>query len=336
MSMWVRIEPDFAEHPKIVGLSDAAFRVHLKALCWCGKHETDGLLPAGAVPATGSSRKRAELISELLSAGLWEKAGAGYRIHDFLCYNPSKEQNEERRRELSEKRAVAGRKGAAKRWAGHSKTDGKPNGNTDGNCQSEPVANGGKGLATRWPVSVSGSERDPDLSQPAKDLTGKSPPADAERARGPASEARARGPASSKPPVEPVRVAGGTRPRGVRPQVVPQELPTRVSPRDIAVPIEFLVYAVELGLTEQAFKDLVVDWREKVQPSTFTRLFDVLCRFIETAGARREKAAKAAASAPDATVDTPPPAWKPPPAPPPDPNPPPPNPLRAVRKASNG
>lgn len=81
--MWVRLDDRFPRHPKIVGLSDRAFRAHVEAMCYCGSHETDGWIPTAAV------RPGRAPVAELLDAGLWSKDGTGYRIHDWLDYNPS-------------------------------------------------------------------------------------------------------------------------------------------------------------------------------------------------------------------------------------------------------
>ena len=78
---WVRLDDQFADHPKVVGLSAVAFRLHVRAICYAARHETDGVIPAAFVI------KRA--ATELVGAGLWEENPAGYIIHDYLEYNPS-------------------------------------------------------------------------------------------------------------------------------------------------------------------------------------------------------------------------------------------------------
>lgn len=83
---WLRIEDGTAEHPKIVGLSDAAFRLWLNGLCYASRYSTDGFLPDSAVAQWGRVKAR----SQLLELGLWTRNGAGYAIHDFLDYNPTK------------------------------------------------------------------------------------------------------------------------------------------------------------------------------------------------------------------------------------------------------
>jgi hypothetical protein len=80
---FVRIEDAFATHPKIIGLSDAAFRLHVEGMCYARTHQTDGLIPEAWVG------ERKPLLEELVNAGVWEWNGRGPFIHDYSLYNPS-------------------------------------------------------------------------------------------------------------------------------------------------------------------------------------------------------------------------------------------------------
>jgi hypothetical protein len=109
---WARFDDGFADHPKIVGLSDAAFRLHVTAICYVARHKTDGRVPKSA-PFIRLARAK-----ELLQARVWEDTEpAHYTIHDYLSYNPSASDLLSK----SEARAMAGAKGAARRW--HSTAD---------------------------------------------------------------------------------------------------------------------------------------------------------------------------------------------------------------------
>ena len=47
---WVKVDDALPEHPKVARLSDAAFRVHISALCYSARNLTDGKLEvAGSV-----------------------------------------------------------------------------------------------------------------------------------------------------------------------------------------------------------------------------------------------------------------------------------------------
>lgn len=97
---WLKIDDRFAEHPKVIGLSANAFRLHVAALCRCAAHLTDGrvserdvrvLMPICGVPTW----KR--YVNELVSAGLWRPEAHGWSINDYLDYNPSSVKVKEQR-----------------------------------------------------------------------------------------------------------------------------------------------------------------------------------------------------------------------------------------------
>lgn len=86
MMTWVKIDDTFPDHPRVVGLTDAAFRAHVTALCWAARHLTDGSIPSSALRVIGT-RKAA---TELEAAGLWSRTDHGWMIRDYLDYNPSR------------------------------------------------------------------------------------------------------------------------------------------------------------------------------------------------------------------------------------------------------
>lgn len=102
---WVRMDDQFADHPKVVGLSDAAFRLHITGICYAARQETDGVIPRAAAFV---NRKRA---MELVGAGVWHEHTAGYLIHDFLDYNPSAASLREKRAADSARKARGSRGG---------------------------------------------------------------------------------------------------------------------------------------------------------------------------------------------------------------------------------
>lgn len=106
---WVRIDDTFPDHPKIVGLSDAAFRAHVSGLCYAGRYLTDGHIPTSALRQIGT-RKAAQ---ELEARGIWDKTDHGWVINDFLDYNPSKAEVQAER----ERKREAGRRGGLARAA---------------------------------------------------------------------------------------------------------------------------------------------------------------------------------------------------------------------------
>lgn len=108
---WAKLDDEFPDHPKIIGLTDAGFRLHVTAIAWSNRHSTDGLLPRKAIPVLyGPGEGRPDLrgvVEELLEARLWDRNGDAFVIHDFLDYNPSRGDVVQKR----ELRSEAGRRG---------------------------------------------------------------------------------------------------------------------------------------------------------------------------------------------------------------------------------
>jgi hypothetical protein len=105
---WARLDDGFPGHPKIVGLSDRAFRAFVVALCHSAQYLTDGEISKSKIPSIANKTTRAELVA----AGLWhERADGGIDVHDFLDYQPSREEvalkrqvNADRQRRFRERR----------------------------------------------------------------------------------------------------------------------------------------------------------------------------------------------------------------------------------------
>lgn len=131
--VWARFEDSFPEHPKVVGLSDKAFRLHVSAICYSTRNLTDGIVPPAVIPRLGGNRNA---VRELAIAGLWEHATdiepTGWRIHDFLTYNPSREKVERERQGSLQRQA----KSRGKSRDSHGVTNG-----VSASAPSRPVPN---------------------------------------------------------------------------------------------------------------------------------------------------------------------------------------------------
>jgi DnaD/phage-associated family protein len=108
---WVRIDEDFAQHPKVIAAGPLGMAMDVAAMCYCNKYLTDGFVPAAVVPTLLNLRGLAvpceDIIAALLRSGLWHEVEGGYQIHDYLDYQPSKAEV----LELREVRREVGRKG---------------------------------------------------------------------------------------------------------------------------------------------------------------------------------------------------------------------------------
>lgn len=148
---WVKFSDNFPNHPKVNGLSNEAFRLHVEGMCHANHYETGGTISLPTADMLASSVLRrlqvtmnarherneeppvdvvmdlpavGDLIEELLAAKVWDRVGDDFAIHDYHKYQPPKEELDARRARISAIRSVVGAAGAAARW-GDGKTDGK-------------------------------------------------------------------------------------------------------------------------------------------------------------------------------------------------------------------
>ena len=118
---WARLDDKFHSHPTtwMVGLE--ANGLFARGLSYCADQLTDGFMPEqwvwSNIPATSRSKDPRGIILSLEEAGLWERIEGGWRIPDYLNYNPSRNEVEEHREHISRVRSEAGRKGAEALWA---------------------------------------------------------------------------------------------------------------------------------------------------------------------------------------------------------------------------
>lgn len=110
---WVRIEDSMTVHSKVLPLSDGAFRAHVEAICHAARDLTDGYIAERVAKVMRWNRRATELVD----AGLWDVVDGGWAIHDYLEYNPSREQVEADRAAKHDARVRAGRIGGTRSGA---------------------------------------------------------------------------------------------------------------------------------------------------------------------------------------------------------------------------
>lgn len=115
---WVRLDDGFPDHPKIATLSPAAGWLHVCALCWCNRNLTDGIVPKGVEKRLTASTGVKKLTDELVTKGIWIDEGDQWRIHDYLDFQPSREQVEEERAKAAERQRKARERAAERRANG--------------------------------------------------------------------------------------------------------------------------------------------------------------------------------------------------------------------------
>jgi hypothetical protein len=133
---WARIDDAFDDHPKVLAVLEheqggAAIGLWTLCLTWAYRNtlkrgKAPGKLPAH-LPRRYLGPAARELAALLVKEDLWEALGEGegWQIHDFEEYLATPK--------TREARAEAGKRGAAARWAGHSR---KPAGR-DGKLSSD-------------------------------------------------------------------------------------------------------------------------------------------------------------------------------------------------------
>ena len=80
--LFAKLAHGFANDPKIVGLSDAAFRAYIEALLYSCQHMTDGFLDERIVARYGWAGAAAELTNNDAEPS-WVCVDGGYVIHAF-------------------------------------------------------------------------------------------------------------------------------------------------------------------------------------------------------------------------------------------------------------
>lgn len=103
---WVRIDDQLFTNRKIVAVPPSARLLYVAGLCFSAGALTDGRIPDGALPqlVAQAGAKQAD-VRHLVAAGLWEHAGDGHDVPDYLDYNPSSKQIlDERKKEREKKR----------------------------------------------------------------------------------------------------------------------------------------------------------------------------------------------------------------------------------------
>jgi hypothetical protein len=87
---WIKLDDTLPNNPKILPLSDKAFRMYIEGLCYSNQYLTDGFLPDAIVRRLGNP-------IELIEAGLWLESDNGIQIHDYIKHQTSKKAVEEKR-----------------------------------------------------------------------------------------------------------------------------------------------------------------------------------------------------------------------------------------------
>lgn len=104
---WVRLDDGAPGHRKIVGLSDAAFRLWIVGLTHCNQQANDGRFSAHAARIMFGYLASPELgkgaAAELVAADLWALTEDGYEVRNYLEYQPSKAERDSANKAAAER-----------------------------------------------------------------------------------------------------------------------------------------------------------------------------------------------------------------------------------------
>ena len=114
---WFRLDDSFDTHPKVLMAGNEAVGLYIRCGTYAARNLTDGFVGEEIVLLYGSD----SLAATLVRVGLWHRARGGWMIHDYLDYNPSREEVLSKRRI----RAEAGRIGGVASGKARSKPEAK-------------------------------------------------------------------------------------------------------------------------------------------------------------------------------------------------------------------
>jgi len=103
--LWAKIALNLADNPKVIGLSDAAFRAFIEAILYSRQHLTDGFLDRRVVAKRWGLDVAAELTSNDPVNSSWVEVEGGFEIHHFCEYQTTSDDISE----MKEKKSRAGK-----------------------------------------------------------------------------------------------------------------------------------------------------------------------------------------------------------------------------------
>lgn len=151
---WVKVDEHFYDHPKWADAPGDSIALWLAAMAWCNRNDsTSGFIPDAKTRGLVNVRQLGRTLQDLTQREAFHKVAGGYVVHDYEEY-----QQPERVREIAGKRAAAGRKGAAHRWAEKRRQAEIDDGTGPGNDMANEIASAmANGPAGEWPDSDSDS-----------------------------------------------------------------------------------------------------------------------------------------------------------------------------------
>lgn len=151
---WVKLDDAIGEHRKVVALEEREALcgwLNVKAIAWSNRQLEDGVVPKAIVRRLASTflgRIRIgqqvvtadDLTSALVAVGIWYDEGDAIRIHDYLKYQPSKREVEDKRAKDAERKRDGRGNASSRSPAGvHADVSRSPLGQTAESSPPDPI-----------------------------------------------------------------------------------------------------------------------------------------------------------------------------------------------------
>lgn len=117
---WIKLDDSFLTNAKILQAGLEARALYVAGLCYCGKTLSDGAIPAAMVPklaALADVSDAASAAATLVALRLWHETPEGYEVHDYLAYNPTRQQAESNAAQRALSGQIGGRRSGEVRAA---------------------------------------------------------------------------------------------------------------------------------------------------------------------------------------------------------------------------
>lgn len=125
--LWAKIALNMADNPKIIGLSDSAFRAFIEAILYSRQQLTDGFLDRRVVAKRWGLDVAAELCTNDPHNPSWVEVEGGFQVHNYCDYQMTNE-DVERKREAQRLNGIASGKARSAK-ANQNRTNIEPNSN---------------------------------------------------------------------------------------------------------------------------------------------------------------------------------------------------------------
>lgn len=161
---WVRMDDSWPFNRKLLGVEPCERLMWCMSIAYCSSQNTDGRIDWHMARMLGFLAGADDLeqsIDRLVGARLWDADGDGWMVHDYLDFNFTAAE----RRDLSEQRSAAGRRGGASRAS-----TGQASAQASGQANAKQVLEHlpSNGQATRQRVAKQSSSNVPSRPVPSK------------------------------------------------------------------------------------------------------------------------------------------------------------------------